>query len=240
MFPRLAGVLRVIASPIGRLLAFLPRLAGVFRVVAVAGRFLLPILFAIPVSWMLIGVALGIAAFAIYKHWGKIKHALSTGWEWIKAKFNAMPHWMQWIGGQMMVGLLNALNPSMFIQHMTSLAKAGGEAFKNYFGIKSPSRLMMAMGGHIATGLGIGMDNHAHKPKAAMRRMATAVAGAGALALAPAGHARAPSAQRGGDHIEIHIHQQPGENADALAERVLAAIERKKRTRRLGSYQDDF
>lgn len=84
------------------------------------------------------------------------------------------------------------------------------------------------------------MDNHAHKPKAAMRRMATAVAGAGTLALAPAGHARALAAPRSGDHYEIHIHQLPGENAEALAEKVMAAIARKKHAARMRSYEDDF
>lgn len=240
MFPRLAAVLRVIASPIGRLLAFLPRLAGVFRVVAMAGRFLLPILFAIPVSWMLIGVALAIAGVAIYRNWDKIKGWFKQGVDWIKSKLNAMPNWMKWVGTQIMAGLLTSLNPMQFAAHMWNVAQAGSEAFKRHFGIKSPSRLMMEMGGHIATGLGVGMDQHAHKPKAAMRRMATAVAGAGALALSPAAHARASAAPRGPVKIEVHIHQQPGENADALIERLMVAIERKKRGAGLSSYDDEY
>jgi hypothetical protein len=107
---------------------------------------------------------------------------------------------------------------------------------------------MMEMGGHVATGLGHGIEAAPTSP-AAMGQMADTVAGAGALALTgpslPA--ASAPAFARG-DHgarppqpaapITIHIHQQPGEDAQALAERVGRILERKGKGH--GAFADDF
>jgi hypothetical protein len=39
--------------------------------------------------------------------------------------------------------------------------------------------------------------------------------------------------------ITIHIHQQPGEDSDALAERVMAKLERKQRFASARSYRED-
>lgn len=226
---------------LGSIAAAFPRFAAVLRFVGMAARFVLPWIAAIPVSWMLIGVAVGLAAALVWRNWGRIKAAFWGGVATIKAAMGALPAWLKGLGGMMMQGLLMDLNPALLVNRLTAIAKAGATAFKNYFGIKSPSRLMMAMGGHIASGLGVGMDQHAHRPKAAMKRIAAAVAGAGALSLAPAASARAPSAApRAGGNIEIHIHQLPGEDAGDLARRVMELIERAKRGSGLSSFQDDF
>lgn len=227
---------------LGSLAAMFPRIATGFRLIGMAGRFILPILMALPLSWMLIGVAIGLAAALIWRHWDKIKAAFWGGVAFIKRAMATLPAWLKGLGGMMMQGLIMALNPVLLVNRLTDIAKQGATAFKNYFGIKSPSRLMMAMGGHIATGLGMGMDSHAHKPKQAMRRMAAAVAGAGALTMAPAvASARAPMATAGGlGKVEIHIHQQPGEDAGALARRVMEELDRLKRGDGLATFQDDF
>ena len=116
------------------------------------------------------------------------------------------------------------------------MAKLGVTALKNYFGIKSPSRLMMAMGGHIATGLGQGIDQSAHRPLRAMGRLATGIAGAGALAVAgpAAAHGRAPM------QVTINVYQRAGEDGEHLARRVAEIIDRGQRGHRLSSYADDF
>lgn len=54
-----------------------------------------------------------------------------------------------------------------------------------------------------------------------------------------------PRAQRAaqareGDRYEIHIHQQPGEDAQALADRVMRLIDTRKRRRALSSFTDDY
>lgn len=210
------------------------------RWVGMGARLILPFIMAIPVSWMLIGVAIGLAAVLVWKHWDKIKAAFWGGVAAVKHAIGGLPDWMKSLGRMMMDGLLAALDTGRLKAHMVDLAHQGATAFKDFFGIKSPSRLMMEMGGHIATGLGMGMDNHAHRPKGAMKRMAAAVAGAGVLTMAPAAGAAASAAPRGAAKIEIHIHQLPGEDADALAQRVMEKIVRAQRANGLATFQDDF
>jgi hypothetical protein len=123
-------------------------------------------------------------------------------------------------------------------------------AFRNYFGIKSPSRLMMEMGGHITNGLGQGITGGTAQPLRAMGQMARRVAGAGALSgrslarpigharLCPHGAARRQCPRSPAAPITIHIHQQPGEDAEALARRVMQLIDREKRAS--GRFADDF
>jgi hypothetical protein len=176
---------------------------------------------------------------------------------------------MRNIGSMMMQGLLNSIPIVGLASRLLQVAKYGIKAFRDYFGIKSPSRLMMQMGGHIATGLGAGIEGNARQPLRAMDRMAARVAGAGAMALdgptlsggatgaqgraaamaldgptlsgsATGQQARAAAARpaMAAAPITINIHQQPGEDAHALADRVLKLIERKQRG--LGAYADDF
>lgn len=178
-------------------------------------------------------VAVGLLGYAVYANWAKIKGAFGSGIAWIKGKFMGLPTWMRSIGTMMMQGLLMALNPALLVARLLQVAKTGITAFKNFFGIKSPSRLMMQMGGHITEGLAHGVERGARRPMRAMARMTTGLAAAASFA-APAAHARAPAP------ITIHIHQQPGEDAHALAERVADVLERRQRGHRLSSYQDDF
>jgi hypothetical protein len=162
--------------------------------------------------------------------------------------WSAAPAWFRSIGAMMMEGLLTMLDPSRLVTRLLQVARSGVTAFKNYFGIKSPSRLMMEMGAHIATGLGHGIDGNARQPLRAMDRMAARVAGAGALALAGptlGGTSDAAGARSGTARpapaaapITIQIFQQPGEDAHALADRVMQLLERKQRG--LGNFADDF
>lgn len=192
--------------------------------------------------WLPLGAAIGFVAYQIYQHWDQIKAKFWEGVSWVKNLLISLPGFFRTAGGQMMLGLLASLNPALLVARLLDVARQGITAFRNYFGIKSPSRLMMQMGGHIATGLGHGIDAGAGKPLRAMGRLATGVAGAGALSLAgpglataaPRGAQAAPAAP-----VTIHIHQQPGENAEALAQRVAKVLERRSGGSR-GSYRDDF
>lgn len=188
---------------------------------------------------VLIGVAIAGAAYLVYTNWDKIKAAFGAGVAWVKSALGALPAWMKSIGSMMMDGLLMALNPVLLANRLLAVARGGITAFKNFFGIKSPSRLMMQMGGHVATGLAMGLDQGRGRPMRSMGRLAAGVAGAGALAIAgPAsaatGAGPAPGAAMG--NIEIHIHQQPGESADELARRVMKLLERRGGG---GNYGDD-
>jgi hypothetical protein len=123
----------------------------------------------------------------------------------------------------------------------------------------------MGIGGFMTEGLALGLDKGARKPLAAMGRLTAGVAGAMALSGAPAA-ATAPLAgvahrvaadvakgraegsqvaspvagSPGALHIgSITIQQQPGEDGEALARRVIDEIERRWAVQRRGAYRDD-
>ena len=99
-------------------------------------------------AWIVAAVAIAFAAigYLVYRNWDRIKTFFQAGIDKVKALLNGMPGWMKTIGSMMMQGLLMALNPMLLVNKLLSIAKTGITAFKNYFGIKSPSRLFMAMG----------------------------------------------------------------------------------------------
>lgn len=201
--------------------------------------------------WLPLAAVIGYAAYQIYSNWDGISGWFSAKWQAISGAFSngvaavkgvigALPAYLTNIGKMMMNGLLLAINPAALAIKLIQMAKNGITAFKAYLGIKSPSRLMMEMGGHVATGLGMGLDQGRGQPVRAMGRMAGAVAGAGAIALAPAAAAPARAAAAQMSKVEIHVHQQPGEDANALAERVARLVEQAQRGKRLRGMGDDF
>ncbi len=185
----------------------------------------------------------GMIVGLIQSNWTAISGAFTAGVAMVRSIFSALPAQLSAIGRMMMDGLLLAINPLALGAKLIAMAKNGMTAFKNYLGIKSPSRLMMEMGGHISAGLGMGIDRGRGGPVRAMGRMAGAVAGAGALSLSPAS-ARTPAAASAAapqvSKVEIHIHQQPGEDANALAERVARLVEQAQRSKGLRSMQDEY
>nr|WP_260395020.1 phage tail tape measure protein [Sphingobium lignivorans] len=120
--------------------------------------------------------AIGLAAFLIYRNWDRISQAFSTGIARVKSWFGGLPDWLRNIGSMMMAGLLAALNPVLLANRLVDIARRGITAFKNYFGIKSPSRLMMGMGGHIAGGLALGIVQGSPAAAQATQDMANRVA----------------------------------------------------------------
>lgn len=117
-------------------------------------------------------------------------------------------------------------------------------SFKLWLGIKSPSRVFMAMGGHLTEGLAQGIDRGRSGPLRAVGRMAGAVAGAGAMSLAGPSFATTGSGaagRAGGVTIgSINITQQPGEDGEALADRVIRRIKAEQLRARRSSFADDF
>lgn len=216
-------------------------------------------------------VAVGLLGYVIYNNWDKIKAAFGAGWAWIQGKWQALSTWwhslpaqLGSIGSAMMQGLLDALNPVLLANKLLSIAQSGIAAFKNFFGIKSPSRLFMQMGGHMTAGLGIGIERGGRHPLRAMGRLATGVVGATALLtdpalarpalagangqrpqselsirpIAPAG--RGAASGRGGNSYTFHITQREGEDGEALAKRIATMIERTNRRKKAGGFDDDF
>ncbi|PNU06463.1 phage tail tape measure protein [Novosphingobium guangzhouense] len=190
----------------------------------------------------LIVAALAGAAYLVYTHWDKINAAFTAGVAWVKGKLQAMPDWLKNIGSMMMQGLLMAINPMALAVKLIDVAKNGVTAFKRYFGIKSPSRLFMTMGGHLTSGLEHGIDKNRHGPVRAIGRMATGVAAAGAISLTPM-QAAARSGGTGmsagtGDTYHISIQQLPGESSEELANRLADILERRKARRSRSAFED--
>lgn len=193
---------------------------------------------------MAIVAAVGIAAYLIYSNWDRIKAAFEAGVAGVKGFLGTLPAWLRNIGSMMMEGLLLALNPIAMANKLIQVAKYGITAFKNYLGIKSPSRVFMALGGHVAGGLEAGIDQNRHGPARAAGRMASGVMAAGALSPTPFASAARPAAapaataQRGGDTYHFHITQQPGEDAEAFARRVQELIDKANDRKRRRGFED--
>ena len=179
---------------------------------------------------------------------------LGQAWEWIKGKFadglswlQALPNKMLALGSQIMAGLLNGLDPGKLADRLISIAKRGLAAFKNFFGIKSPSRVFMRMGGHLTEGLDRGEDAPVRRIARMGGKMARAwsapvlalaspqVAGAtDAAPYAPRGAVR-PGANGGGPASFASVSARAGAALDRgsrMAAQIRSTVrERETRTR---------
>jgi TP901 family phage tail tape measure protein len=191
-FTQMLGLLR---GGVGTTATIMVRAFGVMRIAAMflargvmqAGLLMLanPIVLAITA----IVLALAGAGYLIYRNWDRIKAAFTGGIAWVKGALAAVPAWLSGIGKMMMQGLLLALDPMALASRLLSIAKSGITAFKNFFGIKSPSRLFMEMGGHLTSGLTLGIDRGGAGPKRAVSAMMAGISLAAAVpivATAPA------------------------------------------------------
>ncbi|MPT48036.1 MAG: phage tail tape measure protein [Sphingobium sp.] len=231
-----------------------PMLVSIFgfikgAAIAVAGALGLPV-------WAIaaIAAALGVAGYLIYKHWDTISTTFMDAVAKIKGWFSGLPEWFRSMGSNLMQGLLNVLSPTALANRLIDIARRGVTAFKNFFGIKSPSRLMMSMGGYITDGLASGIDDGRGAPIRAARVMAAGVAGASmATASFAAPSQMAPrsaySSQAGAGaapmqigNISITINAAPGQNAQEIAAAVQAALQAeaaKAAAAKRSSYRDD-
>lgn len=193
-----------------------------------------------------IPIALGAAAVLIYTYWDDIKGAFRAGWGYAKSLLAAAPAFMQGIGKAMMAGLLAAINPMALGAKLIAMAKNGIAAFKDYLGIRSPSRLFMALGEFTTEGLARGIEQGGRRPMQALGRLSTGLTAAGAMALTPVAaaagtgqdRAAAPTTGGGGTTITINVYQQPGEDGEALARRIERMLEQREAVAARGSYED--
>lgn len=218
-----------------------------FAVIALGNGFLKAgaMMLANPIVLIITGVvaALALAGYLIYTHWDTIKAAFLSGWNYVKSLMSGAPDWLKGIGKAMMQGLLLAINPLALGARLISMAKNGITAFKNYLGIKSPSRVFMGLGEDTAAGMALGLQRGERGVLGAAGRMATGMVAASSLAAAPAMAAPAQGRIGGpagsGMTVTINIQQQPGEDAQALAERVRRELERFAGQAARSSYRDD-
>ncbi len=219
---------------LGSLAAVFPKVAMGMRIVGLALRFMMG-----PIGLIITGIAL--LAYAVYSNWDTIKAAFETGIAKVKGFMAGLPDWMKSIGRNMLNGLLMAISPLALARHLITVAKTGINAFKDYLGIKSPSRVFMAMGAHTSEGLARGIEQGGARATGAMSRLARGVTAAGAMSLTPVparGGAAPLHPAGGGIALTIHINQQPGEDAQDLANRVVQLIERRTAIATRRSYED--
>lgn len=189
--------------------------------------------------------------------WTDIKTAFSGGIGGVFDLFLNIGEKFVGIGAQIMDGLLGGITAGWdkLKAGVTNIGDGIANQFKSVLGIKSPSRVFMGLGDMLGLGLQQGMLGTARAVAGAALTLATAAtplfpgsdgpgigaqsaqaAGTAAVAAAAAGTQQsAPastpaSTQSATTQITIgpiQITQKSGEDAEALAERVAAAIERK-------------
>lgn len=189
-----------------------------------------------PWGWLALGVAT--AAYLIYSNWSSITKMFSIGWKWIKDTWAKLPANFKTVGLNIIAGLVSGLLGGLpgLLMWAGHMALQFADKFKAMLGIKSPSRVFMAFGHHITHGLALGLDQGTHRPVGAMRRMTHAV-GAAALVTVGAGAATAHAPRT--MNVTIHIHQNAGESADALAQRVAKQLHRMNANDSRAAYADD-
>ena len=254
---KLGPVLRFLLSPIQLVIRGL--LIGLGAIAAFVG---LPV-------WLVgaIAVGIGLAALAIYNHWGTISRGASTLWTGLTGAFNGglaflrglVPSFSQ-IGHALLQGLLLALNPAALVQHVIRLGGVIVGALRNVLGIKSPSRVFAAIGGHMMAGLTMGLDGGVDGPMQRLRRAGAQLAGVTALSIAPnaavavqpvapinapapppggGGSGGPPRPPSSGDTYHFTINAGPGVDAEEVADRVIKKIDDRQRANQRSSYQDD-
>jgi TP901 family phage tail tape measure protein len=239
----IAAVAGPVLVAIGGIVSIFGTLVGAAATLGVGVGALAGVIFGIP-------IAIAVVAGLIWYYWEDISAAFQWGWDKAKSLLSAAPDWLKGIGKAMMTGLLMAINPLALGAKLIGMAKNGITAFKNYLGIKSPSRVFMALGQHTTEGLAMGIDRGGKRPVGAMRGLAAGVAAAGSFSLTPIAASAAGQQNAGvpafgqqpattGMTVTINIQQQPGEDAQALAERVRRELERLAGQAARSSYRDD-
>jgi TP901 family phage tail tape measure protein len=235
------------ASVFGMVMTHGPMLMRVFNGIRTGAMIL-----AAGLSWPVIaGIALaaaiGYLAYQAYTHWDSISTAFWNGVHTVKTMLSGLPDWMRSLGGMVMNGLLMMISPTALAARLRLVAANGVAAFKNYFGIKSPSRLMMGMGGYLTEGLARGIDGGSGSAVSAAQRMAANVGGASMVrgGFAPAGGGAGRTGGTGGGGlgpVTFHIQAAPGQSAEDIARVVdlkLREREAQASAARRSSFRDD-
>ena len=192
-------------------------------------------------------VAIGAAAYLIYANWGAIGGWFAGVWQGIKTTFAGAVSWFAalptrfgQIGRDMISGLIRGIF-SMFGSLKNTIVGVASSAagwFKAKLGIHSPSRVFAGFGGNIVDGLTNGIAAQEGEPVRRMDRLSSrltaAIVGGSAIPAmamgAQAGSAGASAgAARAASSYTIHINQQPGQDAQALARAVADELDRRER-----------
>jgi TP901 family phage tail tape measure protein len=197
-----------------------------------------------PMIALVAGIAF--AAYMIYTHWDTIKKTFNGALAHIRSFVSNMGP----IGKAIVQGLISGIlgNPMGVFNALKRIVGIGIDKIKAFLGIKSPSRLFMALGGHVSAGMAMGIDGGRGRAIQSAQRLAEGVARGGMPRLAAAGppirSAGSGSGARdafpgSGATFNFTINALPGQDVNQLAEKVAAKIEQIMGVRRRSSYEDD-
>lgn len=200
-----------------------------------------------------------VAALAI-RHWSSIRAAFANG---VRGVGNAVGRGLAFmrgfignfvgIGRAIIDGLVGGIRaaPGKIWAALKSIIGGAWRNAKSFLGINSPSRLFMQMGGFVTDGLALGIDRGRRAPSDSARRMAQSVASGFALPRSPFAAGSAPAGAGGAQaghrgvaaglsigNINFNLQQQPGENAEDFAKRVLKELRKLLAREARGSYED--
>lgn len=204
---------------------------------------------------------LGVVAALVIRNWSRISAAFGMG---IRAVGDAVSGGLSFlrgfaanfigVGRAIIDGLVSGIRaaPGKIWAALKSIIGGAWSNAKSFLGINSPSRLFMQMGGFVADGLAIGIDRGQRRPVDSARRLAQGVLGGFSLPRSPfaaspggAGPAGAVASARPATaagmsirDIIFNLQQQPGENAEQFAKRVLKELRKLLERESRGSYAD--
>ncbi len=184
---------------------------------------------------------IGLAVKFVTGHWENIKAIFNTGVDFLAA----LPDRMLSIGKAIIDGLISGFTSGFdkVKAKVSELADYIPDWMKKPLGINSPSKVFMKLGDAIPQGLAVGIDRSGKQPIGSIGKLAGGLSGALALSASPtpalAGIAAQGVAAQGAAPITIHIHQQPGEDAQDLAERVMAQLKRAQAASDRSGYYDE-
>lgn len=201
-----------------------------------------------PVNLAITGFRLMRSALAsIGEAGGLVLGNLQALWTNISTFFAGLPSKMLQAGIDMMAGFVRGiLNMEARVREAITGAVSGAvDKFKQFLGIRSPSRLFAQFGDYTMQGLAVGLDRSGGAPVQAITDVGQRLRQAGAgLALAtaapvmaaPAGggapaSAAAMPAGPNASHYEIRIYAAPGMDPHAIARAVAAELDRRERQR---------
>ncbi len=129
-------------------------------------------LLANPITWIVAAiVGLGVVIWQLWKNWDKVSAWFSDKWDWILEKVNNVVGWFEKIdladiGMNIIRGFADGITSG--IKWIGEAVKGVGEAviggIKGFFGIASPSTLMMEYGLNLGEGLNLGMKEETGSP----------------------------------------------------------------------------
>ena len=199
--------------------------------------------------------------------WDAVRVGAAAAWEWIKGVWNAAA---EWFGSLSLAGMGKALLATLgegiragAATVLTALKQALGPMARFWPSSdaeEGPLSKLTAAGGSILETMGLGVlragpgglirplsQTLAHAAAGGFSSQALSLPASAPLpgfpsrAASPPGAASFPSRIDNSIHIrQLTVHQQPGEDAGELAERLLREIEHRWQVRRRGALHDDL